>query len=227
VNGAMARYMRFPKTSRTYHVPEGLQLDAAALIEPFACSVHAVNRAKIELDDIVVLAGAGTLGLGMVGAARLKNPTKLIVLDTKPDRLALAKKFGADLVMNPLEEDVVARVKEMTEGYGCDVYIEATGHPSSVRQGLQMIRKLGRFVEFSVFGEEVTADWSIIGDRKHLDIYGAHLGPYCYPFTIAAIADGRLPTEGVVTHTLPLKDFKKGFDLMKKGDNSIKTILIP
>jgi threonine dehydrogenase-like Zn-dependent dehydrogenase len=73
----------------------------------------------------------------------------------------------------------------------------------------------------------VTADWSIIGDRKHLDIYGAHLGPYCYPFTIAAIADGRLPTEGVVTHTLPLKDFQKGFDLMKKGENSIKTILIP
>ncbi len=227
VNGAMARYMRFPKTSRTYHVPEDLGLAAAALIEPFACSVHAVNRAKIELDDIVVLAGAGTLGLGMVGAARLKNPTKLIVLDTKPDRLALAKKFGADLVMNPLEEDVIARVREMTGGYGCDVYIEATGHPSSVRQGLQMIRKLGRFVEFSVFGEEVTADWSIIGDRKHLDIYGAHLGPYCYPFTIAAIADGRLPTEGVVTHTLPLKDFKHGFDLMKKGDNSIKTVLIP
>ena len=73
VNGAMARYMRFPKTSRTYHVPEGMALDAAALIEPFACSVHAVNRAKIELDDFVVLAGAGTLGLGMVGAARLKN----------------------------------------------------------------------------------------------------------------------------------------------------------
>jgi len=149
------------------------------------------------------------------------------VLDTKQDRLDLAKKFGADIVMNPLEEDVVARIKEMTDGYGCDVYIEATGHPSSVRQGLHMIRKLGRFVEFSVFGDEVTCDWSIISDRKELDVLGSHLGPYCYPFTIAAIADGRLPVEGVVTHTLPLDQWKEGFDLMKKGDKSIKTVLIP
>ncbi|GBQ99742.1 zinc-binding dehydrogenase [Asaia lannensis] len=226
-NGAMAKYMRFPKTSRTHRVPEDMPAEAAALIEPYACSVHAVNRANIQLDDVVVLAGAGTLGLGMVGAARLKNPSKLIVLDTKQDRLDLAKKFGADIVMNPLEEDVVAKVKELTDGYGCDVYIEATGHPSSVRQGLHMIRKLGRFVEFSVFGDEVTCDWSIISDRKELDVLGAHLGPYCYPFTIAAIADGRLPVEGVVTHSLPLAQWKEGFDLMKKGDKSIKTVLIP
>ncbi len=227
VNGAFAKYMRFPKTSRNYRVPDDLPIEKAALVEPYACSVHAVNRARIELVDVVVLAGAGPLGLGMVGAARLKNPTTLIVLDTKPARLELARKFGADIVMNPLEIDVVAEVKKLTGGYGCDVYIEATGHPASVRQGLNMIRKLGRFVEFSVFGEEVTADWSIISDRKQLDLYGAHLGPYCYPFTIAAIADGRLPTEGVVTHKLPLREFKQGFDMMKKGDNSIKIVLIP
>ena len=53
------------------------------LVEPYACSVHAVNRGLIQLDDVVVLSGAGPLGLGMVGAARLKNPSKLIVLDTK------------------------------------------------------------------------------------------------------------------------------------------------
>jgi len=58
------------------------------------------------------------------------------VLDAKPERLEIAKRFGADLVMNPLKEDVVKIVKEMTGGYGCDVYIEATGHPSSVKQGL-------------------------------------------------------------------------------------------
>jgi len=118
-------------------------------------------------------------------------------------------------------------VKGLTEGYGCDVYIEATGHPSSVVQGLNMIRKLGRFVEFSVFGQEVTADWSIISDCKQLDLYGAHLGPYCYPFTTAAINDGRLPTEGVVTTVLPLAEFKQGFDMMKKGEGSIKIVLVP
>lgn len=79
------------------------------------------------------------------------------------------------MVINPLKEDAIKLVKEMTEGYGCDVYIEATGAPIGVTQSIEMIRKLGRFVEFSVFGKETTVDWSIIGDRKELDIRGAHL----------------------------------------------------
>ena len=227
VNGGFAEYMRYPKEGIQHRVPKDLALEKAILVEPYACSVFAVKRAKITLEDVVVLAGAGPLGLGMVGAMRLHNPSKLIVLDVKQDRLDLAKKFGADLVMNPLQDDVVARVKELTGGYGCDVYIEATGHPDSVKQGLAMIRKLGRFVEFSVFSQEVTVDWSIISDRKMLDVLGAHLGPYCYPFAIEAIADGRLPTEGVVTHQLPLEEYQQGFELMKKGDKSIKVLLIP
>lgn len=227
VNGGFAEYMRYPKEAINHRVPKDLPIEKAILAEPFACSVHAVNRANIGLDDVVVLAGAGTLGLGMVGAARLKNPSKLIVLDTKPERLELARRFGADLTLNPLDDDVVSIVKEMTGGYGCDVYIEATGHPNGVKQGLQMIRKLGRFVEFSVFSKDVTVDWSIISDRKQLDVLGAHLGPYCYPFTIAAIADGRLPTEGVVTHKLPLEEYQRGFDMMTRGEASIKILLIP
>jgi threonine dehydrogenase-like Zn-dependent dehydrogenase len=163
----------------------------------------------------------------MVGAARLRNPKKLVVLDVKPERLKLAKEFGADLVFNPLEDDVVKIVKEMTGGYGCDIYIEATGHPNAVVQGLQMIRKLGRFVEFSVFSHDVTVDWSIISDRKQLDVLGVHLGPYCYPFVIDAIGDGRLPTRGVVTHQLPLEDYTKGLEMMKKGENSLKILLVP
>ena len=227
VNGAMAKYMRFPWNSRTHKIPEDAPIEKVILVEPYACSVHAVNRGKIEFDDVVVLAGAGPLGLGMIGAAKLKNPKTLVVLDTKNDRLDMAKRFGADITINPLEQDAVQIIKDMTDGYGCDVYIEATGHPSSVVQGLEMIRKLGRFVEFSVFGQDVTVDWSIISDRKELDLFGAHLGPYCYPFTIAAVSDGRLPTDGVVTHSLKLSEFKTGFDLMKQGDKSIKILLIP
>ena len=227
VNGGMAKFMRFPKESRTHKLPHGLPMEKAILVEPYACSVHAVNRGQIGFDDVVVLAGVGPLGLGMVGAAKLRSPKELIVLDTKPERLELAKKFGADLALNPLEDDVVKIVKDRTEGYGCDVYIEATGHPSSVIQGLNMIRKLGRFVEFSVFGQDVTCDWSIISDRKQLDIYGAHLGPYCYPIVIDGVANGRLPTEGVVTHVMKLAEYEKGFSMMKKGEGSIKIVLVP
>jgi threonine dehydrogenase-like Zn-dependent dehydrogenase len=219
--------MRYPKESINHQVPQDLPLEKAILVEPFACSAWCVKRADIQLDDVVVLAGAGTLGLGMVGCARLRNPKKLIVLDTKPERLELAKKFGADLVFNPLKDDVVKIVKDMTDGYGCDIYIEATGHPDAVVQGLQMIRKLGRFVEFSVFSHDVSVDWSIISDRKQLDILGVHLGPYQYPFVIEGIANGRIPTEGVVTHQLPLEQYKEGLEMMKKGDKSLKILLVP
>ena len=169
------------------------------MIEPYACSLHAVRRAGIQVDDVVVLAGAGTLGLGMVGAIKLRNPRKLIALDLSEERLRLARRFGADITIQPNREDAIRRVLELTDGYGCDVYIEATGHPSAVPQGLEMICKGGTFVEFSVFSGPATADWSIIGDAKEIEIRGSQLSPYCFPTTIENIASGKAPTEGVVT----------------------------
>lgn len=227
VNGGMAEYMKFTKEAIVHKVPESLPMEQAVLIEPYACSLHAVQRAQIQLGDVVVISGAGTLGLGMVGAAKLAGPGKLIVLDLFDNRLELAKQFGADIVLNPTKVDVVSEIKKMTDGYGCDIYIEATGHPKSVEQGLSMIRKLGRFVEFSVFKDPVSIDWTIIGDKKELDILGAHLGPYCYPIVIDGISNGKIPTEGVVTHKYPLERFNEGFELVKSGKNSLKVVLIP
>ena len=227
VNGGMAEYMKFPKEALNYSVPENIPIEKAILIEPYACSKHCVDRANITNEDFVVLSGAGTLGLGMVGAIRMRNPKKLVVLDLKEDRLELAKKFGADIVMNPAKEDVVEKILKMTDGYGCDVYIEATGHPKSVQQGLEAIRKMGTFIEFSVFGDLTTVDWSIISDRKELNLYGSHLSPYCYEPVIEWIGNNKMPTEGVVTHKLPLIDWQKAFKIAEKGENSLKVILIP
>ena len=135
-------------------------------------------------------------------------------------RLEKAKDFGADLVWNPAKVNVVEEIMKLTEGYGCDIYIEATGHPSSVTQGMDMIRKLGRFVEFSVFGAPTTFDWSTIGDGKELDVLGSHLSPYCFPFVIEHIANGTLKTDGMIEHTFQLEDWEKAFDYAtgKYGD---------
>ena len=156
VSGGMAEYVRLPRGAVVHKVPKSLPLEDALLIEPYACSKHCVDRADIHPEDIVVLSGAGTLGLGMVTYAKLRHPKKLIVLDLIDSRLEKAKEFGADIVWNPGKTDVVKEIMDMTDGYGCDIYIEATGHPASVVQGMQMIRKLGRFVEFSVFGAPTT-----------------------------------------------------------------------
>ena len=211
-NGGMAEYVRYPKNAVISRVPAAMPLEKALLIEPYGCSKHAVDRAQIGSEDVVVISGAGTLGLGMITYARMRNPALLIALDLADNRLEKAKEFGADLVMNPQKEDVTKKVLELTEGYGCDIYIEATGHPSSVQQGLNMIRKLGRFVEFSVFGQPATIDWSIIGDRKELDVLGSHLSPYCYPFVIRNIGNGSLKTDGVVSAMFPIEQWEEAFD---------------
>lgn len=219
-DGGMAEYVRYPKNAVLHKVPKSMPLTDALLIEPYGCSKHCVDRADIQCDDVVVISGAGTLGLGMITYARMKNPLKLVVLDMADNRLEKAKQFGADIVINPGKQDVVKEIMAMTDGYGCDIYIEATGNPASVIQGMSMIRKLGRFVEFSVFGAPTLLDWSIIGDRKELDVLGAHLSPYCFPFVIEKIAAGQLKTEGVVSRTFPIEQWEKGFEYAtgKHGD---------
>lgn len=219
-NGGMAEYVKLSKGSVIHKVPKDMKLKDALLIEPYACSKHCVDRAQIGCEDIVVLSGAGTLGLGMITYAKLRHPKKLIVLDMIDNRLEKAKEFGADIVWNPSKINVVEEILNLTDGYGCDIYIEAAGHPSSVVQGMQMIRKLGRFVEFSVFGEPTTLDWSIIGDRKELDVLGSHLSPYCFPFVIENIANGTLSTAGVVSKTFDIEDWETAFEYAtgKYGD---------
>lgn len=211
LNGGFARYVLYPKNAILHRVPESLSAQQAALIEPYACAMHAVDRAAITPGDVVVLSGAGPLGLGMSAAIRNLKPRSLIVLDLIADRLEKARALGADLALNPRTDDVKAAVGELTDGYGCDVYIDAAGHPSSVGQGLELIRKMGRFVEFSVFNEPATVDWSIIGDGKELEIRGSSLSPGCYGRVIEGFADGTLDSRGVLTHIFDLKDFEKAF----------------
>jgi len=227
VNGAMAEYMRFPAGALNYKLPADMARERAVLIEPLACSIHAVQRGEIELGDVVVVAGAGTLGLGMVGAARLKSPGLLVSLDMMDSRLELAKRVGADLVINPGKEDAVQRVLDLTDGYGCDVYIEATGHPDAVNQGLLMIRRLGTFVEFSVMPAPVSADWTIIGDTKELNVHGSHLGPYVYPLAIKYLHEGTIVLDGVVTHKLPLDRYEEAFEKVHSAKDSIKVAIEP
>ena len=168
--GGMAQYMRIPKTAIVHKIPESVSLEDSALIEPMACSIHTVNRGDVQLDDVLVIAGAGTLGLCMVQVAALKTPKKLVVIDMVDERLELAKKFGADVVINPSRDNAREIINGLTDGYGCDVYIETTGVPVGVTQGLDLIRKLGRFVEFSVFGEVTLPGCGTVEYARRADV---------------------------------------------------------
>jgi erythritol/L-threitol dehydrogenase len=225
--GAMAEYMVYTPTSRVHRVSKDIPAHHAAFAEPLSCALHAVERASIQFEDVVVVAGCGPIGLGMIAGAAAKSPAAIVALDLADSKLELARKCGATHAVNIGREDPVGFVRAMTDGYGADVYLEATGHVSAVGQGLNLLRKLGRYVEYSVFGAEVTVDWSIISDDKELDVLGAHLGPHCWPAAVRMLESGTLPMDEICTHQLPLERFQDGLDLVEAGDRSIKVSLIP
>jgi len=225
--GGMAEYMKFTSTSKIHKVPDNVTIEEAATIEPLACSIHAVQRASVDFGDFVVVAGSGPIGLFIIQLVRLKTPKKLLVIDVNDKRLKAGLDLGADIVVNPTKEDVVKKVLNLTDGYGCDVFIEATGNPAGVVQGLNMIRKKGRFVEFSVFSKETSVDWSIIGEKKELDVLGAHISPYTYPIAIDLLSRKLIKVVGIVTQKYKLKDFKDAFSQAEKQDESVKVLLLP
>ena len=186
-----------------------------------------MSRADIGFDDVVVVAGCGPIGLGMVVGAAAKSPAHLIALDVFEHKLEVARLCGADITINVSKGDPFPVVADLTDGYGADVYLEGSGHIGAVPQGLRLLRKLGTYVEYGVFASEVTVDWSIISDDKELDVRGAHLGPHCWPAAIRMIESGKLPMERICTHQLPLERYQEGLDLVADSTSSTKVSLIP
>lgn len=223
--GAMSQYLLLPEASRVHRISPDLPAAHAAFAEPLSCALHAVERGEVGFEDVAVVAGVGPIGLGIVAGARARNPAHLVAVDADDRRLELAKACGADITINLQTSDPIAEVAELTDGYGCDVYFDATGHPAGVGQGLQMLRKLGRFVEYSVMREPATVDWTVIGDTKELDVRGAHLGPHTWPTAIRMLERKTLPMDRIVTHQLPVERFAEGIDLVADGRRSVKVSL--
>lgn len=225
--GGFAEYMKLPKNSVIHKLPDELTDDQATLVEPYACGMHAVERGNIGYEDIVVISGLGTIGLAMICAAQTHSPKMVIGLDLRQERLDKAKEFGADLVINPAKENVQEIINSLTDGYGCDVYIEASGSPASVPQGLNLVRNMGRYVQFGVFAKDVTADWNVIGDTKHMDVVGSHLSGHCYNAVIKGMVNGTMKTNGILSHRFALTDWEKAFEVAEKDPAAFKVALIP
>lgn len=99
-SSSRAGHIRRRETCGVRSVPASLPPEHAAFIEPLSCSIHAIQRGQIGLEDVVVIAGCGPLGLGMVAAARLRHPRLLIALDLNDHRLNVALACGADMTLN-------------------------------------------------------------------------------------------------------------------------------
>ena len=140
-------------------------------------SVHAIERAGIQLGDSVVIQGSGPVGLNAVVLAQLQGAGQVIVVGAPALRLQMAKTLGADEIVDisdfgPAER--TARVQELTGGRGSDVTIEATGVPAAVREGMQMTRDAGRLVVVGQYTDlgDLAINPHVDINRKHLEIRG-------------------------------------------------------
>lgn len=227
IQGGFAEYIKIHKNSIVHKIPDSFTTEQAVLIEPIACGMHAVELGKICHDDVVVIAGLGAIGTSMVNLAKLYLPKMIIGIDVNPYRLEMGKEFGADYVFNPMECNVEEEILKLTDGYGCDVYIEASGSPRSVTQGLQSLKNHGRYVQMGVFADEVKADWNVIGDGKELQIQGSHLSALTFASVIKGIESGLIRTNGLISHSYTLEEWEEAFEAGEKNPEAMKIMLVP
>jgi erythritol/L-threitol dehydrogenase len=226
--GAWAEYLKIPEGAILHKIPADLDPQLAALVEPLSCSIHAINLARIELADVVVVSGLGAIGMGALQAARLRTPRRLIGLDVDDRLLDLASNLGADVVLNPTRDDVGVEIRALTDGRGADIFIEVSGAVPSFHTGLEVLRKAGRLVVFGVYAKEATLDLNVISEFKELEIVGGHLSPNSYSLAIKYLAENLVDGNAMITDRYPLAEFEAAIAAKGNSDKaSIKTILIP
>lgn len=147
--GGFAEYMMLDAKA-LYKTKEDLDLTHAALSEPLACCVHSVSNAHIELGNDIVVIGIGIMGAFHIQLAKMRG-ARVIACEVDEARLEIAKKVGADILINSQETDVVQKVRELTEGRGADVVFCTAAFARLAFDSIQMAGRVGRVVLYSSF----------------------------------------------------------------------------
>jgi len=219
-DGCFADYVRVP-ASLLHKVPEGVPPVAAALCEPLAVSVHAVeDRCGIREGDMVVVLGPGAIGLLEAQVARAEGAARVIVAGTDADvdlRLARAAELGFE-VCNVQREDLEARVMELTNGYGADVVVEAAGAPPAITTAIKLLRRGGRLCVSGITGrEEIAVPWDMLVSKAASVIFAYSSRPRNWATGLRYLAEGKVVTEPLVTHRFKLEQWQDAFALMEKA----------
>ncbi|MBS7656780.1 alcohol dehydrogenase catalytic domain-containing protein [Candidatus Bathyarchaeota archaeon] len=223
VDGAYAEYIRVPAPivrQNTYVLPENISFEEAALLEPLACAINGIDAANIGLGDTVLIVGSGPIGLIHLQLAKLKGAAKVIVTDLQPERLKIACKLGADVVIDASKEDQLSRVKEITGGLGADKVIEAVGLPQTWELAFQMTRKAGTTLFFG--GCPSGAKISLDTERIHyedLTVKGIfHHTPVSVLKAFKLISSGRFNGEPLISEEMSLSELENALIKMSKGE---------
>lgn len=222
VDGAFCHYVAWPE-AYCYPMPEGMTYAEAAMIEPLAVGVFAVDLGEMKSGYSVVILGAAAIGLFTLQCARLAGAGKTVVTDVLPERLEQAKRFGADGVVNAAEEDVPQRVKDETEGMGAEIVFEAAGNAHTMKQAVDLVKPGGTIVVIGICPEDVIP--INFGNSRRREVTYKFVRRYKHVFkrSIDLAARGRVDAKSMVTHNFPFDKIADAFDLAKScRDNVLK-----
>ena len=222
-DGVMAEYGSF-KESLVYKLPENLPLDEGAFLEPLSIAVHTVDIAKVKVGDSVIITGGGPIGLLTLQVAVKAGAAKILVSEPVAEKRELAKRFGADVTVDPLNEDLLAIANKFTNGRGFNVCIEATGIAPLARQLILLSERCGNIVWAGVYPGNIDLGVPIFYMySKELSIHSVKLAPYSFPRALEILP--KLDLKPMITE-FPLDDAVKAFEAHKKG-KAIKILLKP
>lgn len=220
--GIFSEYVALPASN--IWVPIGdIPMDIISIFDPLGNAVHTALSFDVLGEDVLIT-GAGPIGIMSVAIARHAGARYIVVTDINDYRLDLAKKLGADRVVNVTRENLIDVVKELNMKEGFDVGMEMSGNGKALSDMIDLMIHGGKVAMLGIQSEETCIDWNkIVFNGLHLKgIYGREMYETWYKMN--AMLQSGLDVSPVITHHFHYKDFEKAFEIMKSG-NSGKVIL--
>lgn len=231
-NNNFAKYFA-AKEFQLQPVPEGIDMDIAGLGEPTACAMYSGLNSGVQLGDVVVVMGGGFAGQIIAQCAKQKGAYKVIVIDVLDGKLEIAKKLGCDITINSAKTNAVEFIKDLTNGRGADVVVEAAGTEASFNLASEIIKHNGKFVFYSWVTKPITLNitrWHDDGLEFINTCLVHHTWQQRYVWTpevFRPIAQGKIDVKSLITNEFKLDDLKAGFELADKDDTAIKIVFRP
>ena len=218
IDGVQAEYARVSFGDLSTHpIPEGVSDEAAVMradILPTSFEVG-VLAGQVKPGDTVVIVGAGPIGLAAIMTARLYSPSRIIVVDPAGPRRDAAKQLGAQVVLDPMTEDVAEVVTSVTGGLGADVVMEAVGVPESFELCATLVRPGGHLANIGVHGAPATLHLESLW-IKDVTITTGLVDTRTTPTLMRLLAQGQLDASSIVTHRFGLDQMMEAYDVFAR-----------
>ena len=212
-DGGLAPYVVAPERA-LYKISRAVALDDVVFAEVLSCVFGGTTRVPVNAGESVVILGAGPVGLLFGMIYRASGAGKIIVTDVAPFRLDIAKKNGADVVINSREQDVEAIVKEQTE-LGADIVVDSVG--ALLPQALKLARRGGRIVLFGLQPHALPPVSQYLITRYELTVQGAFGGANQFPGVVQMLESGVIHPSSLITHRVAAANAPAAFDAMRAG----------